>query len=452
MSIELGLQNENLENDGPAVWLEGVSLRVLFLGTLMFSVFFIAEHDPRMALMDNFVTDIEKQESWQGGGNPLRRLGFLACACLGLLSLLVGKWKGFRLCTPIVLMAAYVAWCGVSILWSIDPSTSVRRYIVMLCCIVGCVGLSRFYQPREVILSVVIAFGGYLVLGIGAEILFGTFKPYSGEYRFAGTVHPNSQAAYLAMLCMALVSLSVLDTKRRILFLGLLAFAFVFLVLTKSRTSTLAMIISLGAIWLVRQSANSLTLTSVFGLWVVSFAVLVLLSTGIDPIGDNYDVIMMGRAEETDGASLTGRLPLWQELATFIEHRMWQGHGFRAFWTARNINEIYATQEWVISEAHSSYVETTLQVGLIGCLIMISVAISTLWYGVKHYRITRQPEFLFIVGGVVFSLIRGFSESGLSGPTAFTSFLFVTVFAQRWNPTTDAPSLDAHAPEEHLIE
>ena len=77
---------------------------------------------------------------------------------------------------------------------------------------------------------------------------------------------------------------------------------------------------------------------------------------------------------------------------------------------------------------------------------MIAVAFATLWFAVVQYRITRQPEFLFIIGGVVFSVIRGFSESGLSGPTAFTSFLFVTMFAQRWNSSPDAIDLASDQP------
>ena len=449
MSLVANLETNlgvNPENNTPEIWSRDSLLRVLFLGTLMFVVFFISEHDPQMALVADFVTDIELQESWADGGNPLRRVGFLALAALGLIGMAFGKWGGFRLCVPVVLMAVYVVWCGATYTWSIDPPTTLRRFIVMLCCIVGCFGVSRYYQPREVIFSVVLAFGGFLLIAIAAEIYFGAFRPHHGGYRFAGTAHPNSQAAYLSMLCIALVTLAILDAKRRVIFLALLAVAFLFLFLTKSRTSALAMLFSLATIWFFQQSTRSLTLATALGTWAASFLVLLLLSTGIDPIADYYDVLMMGRAEETDGASLTGRMPLWQELASYIKHRPWQGHGFRAFWTARNINDIAETQEWVVSEAHSSYVEATLQVGLIGCLLMIAVAFATLWFAVVQYRITRQPEFLFIIGGVVFSVIRGFSESGLSGPTAFTSFLFVTMFAQRWNSSPDAIDLASDQP------
>ena len=70
--------------------------KILFVAGLAFFVFLIAEHDPKMATLENFVQDIEDQESWAAGGNTLRRLAFLSCAGFGLAGLMMGQWHKFR--------------------------------------------------------------------------------------------------------------------------------------------------------------------------------------------------------------------------------------------------------------------------------------------------------------------------------------------------------------------
>ena len=429
-------------------WLTHPVVRIIFLAASVCTVFYIAEHDPTMASIENFVIEIDIQEKWADGGNPLRRFGFLGCAFLGIVGLLFGRWRDFRPCLPVYMMAAYVIWCGVSYTWSVDPVTSLRRFILMLCTILGCVGLTRFFKPIEILYTVVLILTTFMISGIGMEILAGAFHPHRGAYRFAGTIHPNSQAAHLSMLCLTLYTLMKTHPKRNFYFYSLFGFAVIMLILTKSRTATLAMFVGLGVIWLLSQDDKRILIFSAFGSWLLAMGIFAVLATGFDPTAEYSDVLLMGRAEET-GSSLTGRLPLWTDLATYIADRPWFGHGFSAFWDARHIYEVSSGQQWTISEAHSSYVDATLQVGLIGCALMVLTAFSTFWWGLSNYRATHETYFLFIVAGVVFVLIRSFSESGLSDPRGFSSSLFLVVFSHCWqggkdrSTTPEVPSTTA---------
>ena len=54
--------------------------KILFVAGLSCFVFFVAERNKKMSTLENFVQDVEKQESWASGGNSLRRIAFLACA------------------------------------------------------------------------------------------------------------------------------------------------------------------------------------------------------------------------------------------------------------------------------------------------------------------------------------------------------------------------------------
>lgn len=406
----------------------------IFLATVTGMTFFISEHtiDMSKTTSENFVQDIEDQESWAAGGNKSRQISFLACAGIGALSLLFGRTGRFRLNLPVFLIAIYVLWAGASTVWSIDPGTTIRRYALVLCCVIGCFGFARLVRVGDTVLAALLVSLGYLAVGVAAELFYGSFLPHRGGYRFAGTLHPNIQAASLAIGCIAAFTMAKIKPKAQVIFYGAFGVLFLFLVLTKCRSATGAVPVSLGAIWLASKPSRTVVVGGLVGIWLLTSAVLICIVSDFNPIAANSEVLLMGRGEET-GSSLTGRLPLWQDLWEYISVKPLQGYGFGAFWTPRHIYEIAASQEWVISEAHSSYIDTTLQLGIIGAVLMTVIEICTLLYAVHVFRVTQQPAYLFLVGGVSFCLIRGLTESGLTGASAITAFLFLALAAHSWH-------------------
>jgi len=148
-----------------------------------------------------------------------------------------------------------------------------------------------------------------------------------------------------------------------------------------------------------------------------------------------HHCLAAGRGEET-GESLTGRLPLWEDLYEYIGWKPWGGYGYEAFWNKRHISDIAESQQWTISEAHSSYIEATIQVGIIGAALMTAAAVSTLFYAAIIFRKTLRPEYLFLVGGVFLTLVRGFTEVGMSTPTGGFAFLILALTAHSWHTPT----------------
>ena len=423
---ELCLKSQSRTN-----WLFSPIAKTIFLTAIVAGTFF-SEQDITMSLTENFVADIEDQESWASGGNSLRRITFLGCAAIGMFSLLLGRGKTFRLNLPTALIAVYLLWAGASVAWSIDPATTVRRFSLVLCCAIGCFGFCKLIDVKDVVFAAVLVSLGYLALGIAAEVVFGTFRPHLGDYRFAGSMHPNIQAANLAMGSIAAYTMARVKPKLKLLFYGIFGLLFLFLLLTKCRSATAAVPVSLAVIWLASQPARNIVLGLVAGFWIVSFACLICLVSDYNPITENSEVLLLGRGEET-GSSLTGRLPLWQDLGEYISFRPWKGYGFKAFWNPRHISDIALSQEWVISEAHSSYVDTTLQLGIVGALLLSLTALSIFFFSAITFRKTLRPEYLFLVGGVFFCMVRGFTESGLNGASPVTAFLFLALAAHSWN-------------------
>ena len=427
-------ESGNQSDSALVQWMFSPAVLSAFLATVVGMTFFISEHSLTLSknIGDSFVAEIEDQEAWVDGGNKVRQISFLSCAVIGVVSLVFGTVGRFRVNMPILLVAAYVLWAGASASWSIDPGTTLRRYILVLCCVVGCLGFSRFLRVADAVQAAMYVSVAYLVVGIGAEIVCGAFRPLAGGYRFAGTVHPNIQAANLAIGCIAAYTMAKIKPDSRTLYYGIFSVVFLFLVLTKCRSATGAVPVTLGVIWLVAQPIRNIVMGGICGTWVLSTIVLICIVTDFNPIAANQDVLLLGRAEET-GSSLTGRLPLWEDLLGYLSRSPMKGFGFGAFWTPKHIYEIKVSQEWVISEAHSSYLDTALQLGVIGVVLFVAVEICTFLHAAFLSRVTQDPAYLFLVGGVFFCVMRGFTESGLTGASPVTAFLLVALTAHSWN-------------------
>ena len=148
------------------------------------------------------------------------------------------------------LMIFYLAWAAASLAWSIQPGMSARRLAVLMFCVLGALGFARQFQARDIAFMTVVILGAYLAVGIAAETALGTFRPWASGYRFAGTVHPNTQGGHLTVLCLASLCLarsSGSSSARR--YWALFAVGLAFLLLTKSRTSCGALALALAVLW-----------------------------------------------------------------------------------------------------------------------------------------------------------------------------------------------------------
>jgi len=93
------------------------------------------------------------------------------------------------------------------------------------------------------------------------------------------------------------------------------------------------------------------------------------------------------------GSNLTGRTELWAHCLEFQSNPIF-GAGFDSFWLGERrerIAEFY--NHWSPGGSHNGYLETYLNLGLIGLCILIGLIIATFWK-------IRRPSFSkFLNGG-----------------------------------------------------
>jgi exopolysaccharide production protein ExoQ len=386
-------------------WSLAVTAVVVGLG------FFVAEHDLNVSRAISYTQDEEQMEVAATGGNALRRAAFFGIASWGM-GLLFSAQSRLK---PEPLLAGGLAillgLAAISFLWAEDQGMCLRRLSSLACCAIGAAGIARALTLREIAWLAVFVFGGLAMVGILAELRLGTFRPWSADYRFAGTVHPNTQAAALATFCVAAFCLARGSTGQNAWIWTTFAIGLLLLVLTKSRTTTAGIFLAIAVGPLLETRIRTKIGGALAALWFACAAVWLLWSCGFDLPGDFRDALLLGRAEESD--TLSGRAFIWPEVLYFAQQRLLLGYGYESFWTPAHIETISSNLGWGLREAHNAYLESLLSLGIVGLTTFLFVAASAIGLSIRGFRATRDPMYFFPLGMTVFALINAGCESGM---------------------------------------
>jgi O-antigen ligase len=298
-----------------------------------------------------------------------------------------------------------------SLLWSIAPGLCLRRLVILGCTFLGALGIARHFNMRELSQLALVVTGTVVCIGVLAEIRLGTFRPWSGEYRFSGSVHPNTQGMYLAVLVLSAWGLGRSASRGRWACWLILGTALALLVLTKSRTGLAALLVSMAAVLMLQTSLRFKVLLGVFGGCVGGAALLALLLGGIDPLTDFRDAALLGRSEQTE--SFSGRTLIWPEVLYAIGKRAVAGHGYESFWTANHVDGMFEAVGWAVREAHCGSLEVLLGTGVVGLSLLLLVMLLALVRTSRCYLRQRDPTYGLPFGMIVFGLLDSTMESGL---------------------------------------
>lgn len=385
-------------------------------------VFFMTEHNVRTSLAEAFTQTAEEMLATAEGGNMIRRISYPLFGVTGMLLVLSPTpWKTQHSPVLLSLIACLAIWCGLSIMWSIDPGMTFRRLLVLYCTLLAAWGTAKQLDLTQLLWLTLVVNLGFLLIGFVSEVLLGTFRPWAGDHRFSGTLHPNTQGLNLASLCFASVALVRQKPQSRLFLWTTFWVGMIFLYLTKSRTSFLGVILTLGIIWSLSVPFVYKFVTVFVCVWFGSLVMVLFLLIGTDPTQSASDAALMGREEQAE--SLTGRLPLWTELSAYAGNRPLLGHGYDSFWVPRHIDEISSELGWGLREAHNSYLEALLSIGLIGLLLALCLGLYGVFQASQAAITTKQAGFAFLVALLCFGMINAFTESSMMSVSFYTYIL-----------------------------
>lgn len=362
-------------------------------------------------------------------GSPARQIALLSLGILAIVSLIRYRTNlRLRIQSPMGwLLPSFVVWAFISPIWAEDLPFTLKRLAVFGILCIASVAVVRRLTLREIVLWIFLSTTVCLFIGVLAEILFGTFRPFSVGYRFAGGLYPNNQGTQCGLLLLSAVAVGETEKRWRmpIWVCGLLGF--VFLILSASRTALAAVLLAL-AVYLVAVGSREAKIAMVCSLSVVSCILLLLFTAGLLPSLQN--AILLGRNDDPGNAdSLSGRTVIWEDLLYYIRQRPILGYGYGGFWSQTRISAISEEIKRGVPDGHSAYIDYLLTLGTVGFVGYTLLLFSGIRRAFRFLRLSQNRTFAFCGALLVFCVLDGLLESSIA-EGSFLMFLCMVVLVQ----------------------
>ena len=269
-------------------------------------------------------------------------------------------------------------WIVLSVLISLDPSTSIRRFALTACVITVTAvmmllpksqgELARWLATAALLLLAICYLGVMLVPHLSIHLATDTQEPHlAGDWRGAFG-HKNVAAAMMAM--MLFVGLYVARAGARLPGIAIVALAAFFLFKAEGKSST--------ALFFVVLALTSLAAV-VRAFWLRAMILLApLLVLNMLSVGTVVSPTLAAIAEMLPiDTTFTGRVDIWTFAIQALQSRLLTGYGFSAFWGSSSIQNLPQGMEWAefASHSHNGYLDTALTMGLPGLALLIAVLV-----------------------------------------------------------------------------
>jgi exopolysaccharide production protein ExoQ len=386
--------------------------------------FIFADFDWYVSTYPAHTLSADETEARAAAGNPARRLAYSVIGLMGLILLAQSKTKhSDYLKLPLILIGTYFLFCFASVIWSDVPGLTVRRLLILGFCLLGIVGMIQRFSGEDLIQIALFIALAIVATGLLAEITNATFHPFAGDYRFAGTLHPNTQGGICAILVISAFSGLKRPDRGKFFYLAVFMAGLFFLLLTKSRTALLGCLFAIYVATLLSGSPGLRKILSVGLPFFFCLVAVYILLTGADIGGGLSQLLHLGRAvEDAELGSFSGRVPLWAGLMENVFERPFLGYGYNAFWTPDRIFVISSEFDWTVPNAHSVAIDVILNAGLLGgACYLFGYLLATLSVARRCIAI-GTPATCFATAIAVFAVISACFESSFSEPKNFETF------------------------------
>ncbi|MGN6583666.1 MAG: O-antigen ligase family protein [Rhizobiaceae bacterium] len=296
----------------------------------------------------------------------------------------------------------------ISVLWSVSPSTTLRRAVGLLFSLLLAYALALRFTPRQLLLLVMAAMGACGVLSLALLGLSPSLARMPGEDAVRGVfVHKNSLGWYASILVMVAAA-AIMDGTlglRRIAFVSLIV-GLVCLAGSGSMTATIAAVAAGVLFWFYSTLPKSRGIGRVvFVLVFVEIAVLLLL------VLQEFLVPVLEALGKD--ATLTGRIPLWAMVDDEIARHLLLGFGYQAFWTEGNPDAwvIWSKIDWMAPHAHNGFRDTLLSFGIVGTSLFVVVLLRALYQGARLQCRAPQDGWLWLNVLMVMVMVMNLTES-----------------------------------------
>jgi len=379
-------------------------------------------------------------------GSPVDRAVFLLLILVAVTVLFQRSASLSRFAGNNAWLLLFLLYCGISTLWSDYSFVAFKRWVKEIGNVAMVLIVMTEADPVEAVKALFRRLA-YVVVPLSIVLIkyfgdLGRQFTHSGEMMFVGvTNHKNS----LGILCAIIVVVFVWHLRhsrkhpvtawerndRRIHILLLMMMAWL-MYMANSATSTMCCIVGIGLIYGMELPIMQRNYRRI-GTLVVT---LLVLGFVLEYAFDLWQVVLASLGRD---ATLTGRTEVWQQVLSIGTDPLF-GTGYDSFWLGERVEKFWAMYWWQPNQAHNGYLETYLNLGWIGLLLLFGIIFST--YRKIATRMTQQTPYQVLrISLYVIALLSNLTEAYFKG-LAEIWFMFLLVAIEYPRPAIQ-PSVNA---------
>lgn len=313
-------------------------------------------------------------------GNPLDRNIAIIFMVVGIVVLWKRNinWSGFIQNNGWVIWLCY--YCCISVLWSDLPMISFKRWIRDLGNIIMVLIVLTDRDPVEAFRTIMRRCM-YVLMPLSIVFIkwypeFGRYwGPFGGDPLYVGvSVGKNG----LGQICMIGGFFFIWDSfvrwkrttaqNRYFLLINMLYIVMIAYLFIKASSQTSLMTFIIGIVMLIGLSLIKKEINYI-NIFLIHIAILIIAIQMTEVVNTMF--INIGR-----DPTMSGRTELWEHLIQ-MNTNPFIGTGYRSFWAGERLSALWRDYWWHPKQAHSGYLETFLNLGIIGIISLIILIFST---------------------------------------------------------------------------
>ncbi len=344
----------------------------------------------------------------QAGGEdmPILRLMWLPVYAL-ILALVL--WRAPRLAKfwlPAGILSLLVFWVFASASWSFDPGTTNRRALAAaFTTLFGFYFAASFdgHRMAEILATTFLVLGaGGLLAAIAYPKMGVQHDINAGDWRGLW-FEKNQMGAMMVYGALGAMAAILAGTRHRRLFIGAIVLCAFMIVMSKSKTSLMVLLIGLvgsGLLGMMRRGPATAITMVWLGVTVIGGAAIVMW---LAP-----ELLFKALGKDP---TLTGRTEIWDALMRQSAKAPLTGYGYAVFWRDDSVPALFIRKEtgWNVPTAHNGWLDVLAQLGWIG--VGLSALVLGLPLLAALFRFDNVRDGYWATLFLVIFLITTFSES-----------------------------------------
>lgn len=357
-------------------------------------------------------------------GSPFDRMVFLSLIIAGVVILSRRKINWLKILRSNAWLVLLSLYGGISILWSDFPFVSFKRWIKASGNLIMVLIVLTDADPVEAIKRM---FRRCAYVLIPLSIILIKYFPhlgrayhrYTGQLLITGVTTNKNTLGSLCLVCGVFFFWNIVSVwrnknisfEKKEVLVQILIFIMILWLLIKSNsaTSIVCFIIGICTIIVINMSIFRKN-AKYIGKYIVliSLCFLPFLLLGFD--------FLLSSAVDSTGHSETfwGRVSFWPELIGMMEASPVIGIGYDSFWLGDRMERLWAKYWWHPTEAHNGYVETFLELGLIGLVLLAGVIICAYRNICREFMVDFDYG-RFRISFLIIALFFNVTESAFNG-------------------------------------